>query len=129
MVFDFYTYRATVTDVYDADTITCEIELGMYVSVTKKLRLKNIDAPEIRGIEREAGLISRDALREKILNKEVIIKTEKDKTGKYGRYIATIFLPNEDFLTETKNKLVFNNEYININDWLVENKYVEYKEY
>ena len=47
-----------------------------------------------------------------ILNKKVIVETIKDKKGKYGRYLAEIFLDD-----------------VNINDWLVINGYAEYKDY
>ena len=50
-----------------------------------------IDAPEMRGSEREAGIVSRDWLRERILGKEIIIKTQKDKQGKYGRWLGEIY--------------------------------------
>ena len=67
-------YRALVTRVYDGDTITADIDLGFGVLLTKqKLRLNSVKAPEIRGKNRAAGLISRDALREKI---ESIPKTK-----------------------------------------------------
>ena len=73
-----------------------------------KLRLYGINTPEIRGHEREIGLLARNALRKKILGKEVIIQTKKDTTGKYGRYLATVFFEGE-----------------NINQWLLDNKFAE----
>lgn len=69
-----------------------------------KIRFALIDAPELRGEEREQGLITRDYLRELIDSQEVYVHTEKDKTGKYGRYIATIYKDgvniNEKLLVE-----------------------------
>ena len=98
----FY-YKAVVDGVYDGDTITCTIDCGFNLSMKKqKIRLSGIDTPEIRGDEREAALFVRDKLREKILNKEVILKTEKDKKGKYGRYLATVYINGE-----------------NVNEWLI----------
>jgi micrococcal nuclease len=92
---NLYTYKAFVVKVYDGDTITVDIDLGFGVFYKKqKIRLMGINAPELKGDERENGLIVRDWLREKILNKEVIIKTIKDKKGKYGRYLGYIFLDN-----------------------------------
>lgn len=38
------------------------------------------------------GLKSKARLEELILNKDVIIKTDKDKTEKYGRWLAEIFV-------------------------------------
>jgi len=121
---DLYTYKAKVIKAYDADTVTLEIDLGLDTFRKESVRLGRIDAPELRGEEREAGLVARDALREKILDKEVLIRTTKDKTGKYGRYIVEIFLHYE-IITETEGEA----GWININDWLVENKYAEYHDY
>lgn len=104
-----YEYRAIVTKVYDGDTVTLDIDLGLGVWVRdKSVRLAGIDAPEVRGPEREVGLDARDALKDLILNKEVKIKTYKDKKGKYGRYIVDIYLDD-----------VF------VNGWLVHNDWAE----
>jgi len=46
----------------------------------------------MKGEERVAGKASRDYLREQILGKEVFIHTFKDRRGKYGRYLAEIWL-------------------------------------
>lgn len=87
-----YQYIAEITDVYDADTVTANIELGFRSGLRGvKLRLLGIDAPEMRGAEKAEGRKSRDWLRDRILNKRVFIKTHKDKTGKYGRWLAEIY--------------------------------------
>ncbi len=98
-----YHYKANIIDVYDGDTVTAVVDLGFLHYQEMKLRLYGIDTPELRGEEREAGLIVRDILRGLILNKEVEIHTYKDKQGKYGRYLATIVLDG-----------------ININQWLLD---------
>lgn len=98
-----YEYRAYVRRVYDGDTITVDIDLGFGVCLQKqKIRLAGIDTPEIRGKEKAEGIKSRDALRGKISNKWVIIKTAKDKKGKYGRWIGEVWL-----------------EKTNVNQWLL----------
>ena len=124
-----YTYKALVTKVYDGDTITVDFDLGFGIKYhNQKIRLADINTPEIRGEERESGLIARDVLREKILHKEIIITTFKDKKGKYGRYIGTIFLEEH---TKVENDGLISGEIknININNWLVENNYAVYKVY
>ena len=93
---ELYTYRAKVIKVYDGDTITVEVDLGFFVTLTEKIRLAYIDAPEIRGEERPGGLISKQWLVDKILDKWIIVKTDKDKKGKYGRFIGEIFIDGED---------------------------------
>ena len=77
---------------YDADTVTADIDLGFsFVHTDQKFRLYGIDAPEVRGDEREAGLEARDALRDRILGQEVTICSIEDGKGKYGRYLARIY--------------------------------------
>ena len=88
-----FIYDAHVTKVYDGDTITADIDLG-FKTIKKgvKFRLYGINTPEVRGPEKEQGYISRDWLREKILDKKVIIRSIKDKQGKYGRWLAEVYL-------------------------------------
>ncbi len=115
---NLYHYKAYITSVYDGDTCTADIDLGLGIYAKKeKLRLSRINAPEVRGEERPMGLLSRDFLREKIDGKQVIIQTIKDKKGKYGRYLAEILLVDED------------ENIVNVNDLLVESGFAEYAEY
>lgn len=89
-----YKYKAFVASVYDGDTITCIIDLGFTIKVKKIIRLLGIDTPELRGEEKTMGKKVRDYLRSLILNQEIILETVKDKTGKYGRYLATVYYNN-----------------------------------
>lgn len=106
-----YNYKAKIIDVYDGDTVTAMVDLGFLHFQEMKLRLYGIDTPELRGEEREQGIVVRDILREMVLGKEVTIRSYKDKQGKYGRYLANIIL--EDGLE--------------VNQWLVDNGHA--KEY
>jgi len=104
---ELYTYRAFVTKVYDGDTVTVDVDLGWSVVIKKqKIRLLGINAPEVRGSSRSSGIISRDALRSRILNKKVTLKTFKDKKGKFGRWLGEIWIDDEC-----------------INDWLLNEGY------
>ena len=86
-----FEYKAHIIKVYDGDTVTADIDLGFCVILkAQKLRLIGIDAPEIRGSERPSGILARDRLRELVLDKDVILKTYRDKRGKYGRWLADI---------------------------------------
>ena len=101
-----YEYRAYVRKVYDGDTITVDIDLGFGVVLkNQKLRLTGINTPEVRGKQRQEGLKVRDLVRSRIANKWVVIKTEKDKRGKYGRWLATVFEPSVE---ESVNKWLLN---------------------
>ena len=112
-----YHYKAFISAAYDGDTVTADIDLGLKTIVKgEKLRLNRINAPEMRGDEKVAGKAARDWLRERIVGRSVLIETLKDSKGKYGRYIAEIWLPE-------------NGDYTNINDELVAKGFAEYHEY
>ena len=114
---NLYFYKAKVTGVYDGDTCTVSIDLGLSTWVLgEKIRLHRINAPEVRGEERERGLRSRDYLRELILDREIMLQTVKDKKGKYGRYLGEIWLRQDG-------------EWKNVNDMLVAAGHAEYKSY
>jgi Micrococcal nuclease (thermonuclease) homologs len=101
-----FNYRAVVTGVYDGDSITIDIDLGFNNWMkNQKVRLFGINTPEIRGEERPDGLVARDRLRELILDKEIVITSYKDKSGKYGRWLATVFL-KQDGMFENINTLL-----------------------
>ncbi len=109
----FYRYPAVVTAVYDADTITVDINLGLEVwKHGVKIRLARINAPEMKGKAKAAGKIARDWLRSQILNRRITVQTNRDKKGKFGRYIGEILLAGK-----------------NMNDALVNRELAVYRSY
>jgi len=96
-----YYYAAYVTAVYDGDTITVDLDLGLGIwrhGVT--IRFWKIDTPELRGDDREKGLQVRDMVRDLILNKSVLLRTildkrGEDRTGKFGRLLGEVMVANE----------------------------------
>ena len=115
MQISLYCYRALVQSVYDGDTCTVDVDLGLKTWVRgEKLRLNRINTPELKGEEREAGLKARDFLRNLIDGKEVIIQTVADKEGKFGRYLAEIWVVNSD------------GSWLNINDHLIKSGHAKY---
>jgi len=121
MTKSLYHYKAIITDIYDADTVTVDISLGCGIWLhDRKLRLFGINAPEMRGKEKPQGIISRDWLRSqvKVLPAEVMIETiKKDKTGKFGRLLAVIYKQDRT------------GEWINLNKFMVTLGYAVEKEY
>lgn len=89
-----YEYNAKVVYVVDGDTVDVEIDLGFDNTTKKRLRLYGIDTPE-RG---QAGYNeAKQYVTDQVLGKEFMISTFKDKQEKYGRYLATIHLPDSEF--------------------------------
>lgn len=103
-------YNAHVDSVYDGDTVTCDIEVGFGIHIIERIRLSRINAPEVRGAEKPQGYISRDALKELIEGKDIILINLG--RGKYGRVIGELEIDG-----------------VNVSDWLVENGYAVYRTY
>lgn len=88
-----YVYRAEVLSVYDGDTITVALDLGLSIKVRAKCRLLGIDTPEIRtksAAEKEAAYTARDRVRELILGKTVVLHSVA-KPDKYGRLLVKVW--------------------------------------
>lgn len=92
-----FEYTATVVQVIDGDTVDVSIDLGFSIQHILRLRLYGINTPETRTKnqdEKAKGLAAKTRLKELVEGKTVKIKTEKDETEKYGRYLAVIYLNN-----------------------------------
>lgn len=101
-----YRYRAKIVEVYDGDTVTALVDLGFRTQVKLKLRLFGINAPEIAKWTRVNGEKSRDYLASLVLDKDVVIDTFKDKTEKYGRFLAKIMLIKDSNLVEVNQMMI-----------------------
>lgn len=102
-----FVYRATLVRVVDADTIRADVDLGFRVVMrNQSLRLAGIDAPEVRGPDATKGRESKRALISFLGDDEMVVKTQKDKSGKYGRWLADVYVRD-----------------MHVNKWLVDNGY------
>lgn len=91
-----YSYNVIVYRVVDGDTLDVDIDLGFSIWVREqRIRLNGIDAPETRTRnlnEKKWGYASKEFICEMIDNAEkVVIETQLDKTGKYGRILADLY--------------------------------------
>ena len=90
MVFQ-YRYKALVIEIIDGDTIWMVVDLGFNVLKKLKLRLAGIDSAELKDKNNiKKALAAKSYLEDKVLNKEVIVKSLKP--GKYSeRYIDFLY--------------------------------------
>lgn len=106
-------YNATVDEVIDGDTIDATFHLGLNTERKERLRVFGINAWETRGEEREKGLIAKREAKEILPEgKKIVVHTLGDDKGKYGRYLAIIYVDGEQF-----------------NSWVVEQGHGKYQEY
>ena len=113
-----YTYNARVKEIHDGDTLTVDWDMGADIfRVNQKLRLYKVNTPELYTIvggvktRSDAGFAARDALVKLItlspvtvrtvygvpsllltVPAPVVMTTVLDKTEKYGRYLATLYV-------------------------------------
>jgi len=102
-----YEYSARLADskrhpIYDGDTVRLDIDCGFGIwKCNTVCRLWGINAPEMRGPSKVNGTLSRDRLREMLFGSDDLwVRTHRDKTGKYGRYLVEIFISLEDWREE-----------------------------
>ena len=113
--------NAKIIDVYDGDTITVIFKLfDKYYKW--KCRIMHVDTPEIKKMvkevteeekiknekEKKRALIIRDIMREKLLNKIVLLHCFH--FDKYGRLLVEFNIPETN---------------IKIHNWLIENNYAK----
>ena len=92
-----FEYYAKVLMIVDGDTIDVMVDLGMGCHRKERLRFSRIIAWETRGEHKEKGKLAKARVAELIpVGEKILVKTEKDKRGKYGRYIAEIYILDGD---------------------------------
>ena len=99
-----YNYSAKIIRVVDGDTIDALIDVGFGITVNQRLRILNLDTPEKFRPSCESEKMHGEAAtafaKELLCNQSVMINTQKDKKGKYGRLLASITLNDgSDFAT------------------------------
>jgi len=95
-----YSFYAQYVKNYDGDTIDFIVDLGFSVFVNARVRLARIDTPEMRGgtIEsKEWATVVRDYVQQFLIRRaKGDIKITTEKKGKYGRYIAEVWVYTVD---------------------------------
>ena len=92
-----YEYNCEVTRVVDGATVDVIIDLGFDISYSSRVRLYGIDTPESRTRDKDEkarGFISKDFLKAWLEKGQVVIRTKKDKKGKFGRILGEMIVDN-----------------------------------
>ena len=106
-----YSYRVKrVTKVVDGDTIDVILDMGFNILFAQRVRLFGIDTPESRTRdleEKKYGLAAKMFLENMLDDTKIIMKTNKDAEGKFGRILGS-FWRTTNYVDQS------------INDYLVE---------
>ena len=114
-----FVYRATVDmtsrhalGAYDGDTIDLLFDLGFNLRVRHRVRLLDVNTPELRGETREEGVLFRDITRAWLRNAiersslEFPLTVLTTKSDSFGRYLGTIFREKDEV---SLNQFLLNN--------------------
>lgn len=110
---NLYCYKAKFLRAIDGDTVELLIDLGMRVTTAQHVRIKDINTPEIRGVDKDSeGYKKGIAAKERVdllliscsflhgwTGSHVFIQTHKD-TKSLDRYVADIYII-QDIGTDT----------------------------
>ena len=115
-----YQYKVKIDRVVDGDTMDIVVDLGFKITTNQRIRLKGINTPETYRVKKDSdeyrrGMIAKEFVIQRFTDNsyEAVIDTDKD-TGKYGRYIAVVWLADSS---------------TSLNDELVEKGYAEVVKY
>lgn len=111
-----FVYRARPERVVDGDTLDVTVDLGFNIHYNVRLRLQDIDTAEIYGPkddpgEYARGLAHKGFVEEFLYDAEanwimddwpILIGTTKDRTGKYGRFLAIVMRRSDSAMLTSK---------------------------
>ena len=93
-----YEYSCEIDRVVDGDTVDVIIDLGFKIFHKARVRMYGIDTPESRTRdldEKARGILSKSFLQDALVqSNKVIIKTQKDAKGKFGRVLGELYVNN-----------------------------------
>ena len=99
-----FTYKAEVTRVVDGDTIDVELDLGFSILMRARVRLLGIDTPESRTRDKVEKVFGKaaTAYAHTIIpeGSQCIVRTRRDRAGKYGRTLGDFVLAENRLYTD-----------------------------
>ena len=122
------TYETYVSKFIDGDTLDMNINLGFDTYVIRRIRLINIDAPEINSTktgseERRKGEVALYTLQEWFYNQTPPFYLQAEHKGLYGRWLGEIW---REVVEESLNDYLISKGYYNSGwSWAVQKTLIE----
>lgn len=103
MVAPAYVYRAEVVRVIDGDTYVLRIDCGFHIFAVLTIRLLHIDCYEH---DTDLGKQATKFVTDILTGQPLLARTHKDEQT-FARYLADIWLPNGDLLSDVLKQAGF----------------------
>jgi len=89
-------YKSELINVIDGDTIDVKIEFGLGFFCNARIRLKGIDAPEIKKVKKESseyknGTVAKYKVKKWFAENGTCIYVSAESRGLYGRWLGEIW--------------------------------------
>jgi len=96
---ELFTYQAQADKIIDGDTLLISLGFNGVFAISQKLRLHGIDCPEMNTAK---GKKAKRFVESRLKGLEfIVVKTYKDRSDKFDRYLADIFYgPEEIYLNQ-----------------------------
>ena len=110
---ELFTYQAHVEKAIDGDTLLVSFDFQLDVTISQKLRLRGIDCPEV---DTKEGQAAKRFVASHLKGCDfIIVKTYKDRTDRFDRYLADVFYKagETDPAVVAKEGIYLNQELLN----------------
>lgn len=102
-----YIRSVQLVEVIDGDTVDLLVDLGWDIQIEQRIRLAQVDTPEVRGSEKSAGLFVEGFVRDTLTkdDPELFLRSVDYSKDKYGRAVGVIYVNGQslnDLLLERK---------------------------
>jgi micrococcal nuclease len=95
MIIEDFVRKAKIVRVVDGDTIDVIVDMGFRRYSEERLRINRINAPEIRGISKFDGQISKEFVESLLpIGTEIFIQSFKGDA--FGRWLAEVYFIKDD---------------------------------
>lgn len=96
-----YEYNGTVSRVVDGDTFDIVVDLGFHIHHKIRVRLKDLDTPEIYRPSNDKELEHARQAKEYVeslfkVDNRVVIHTFKERGSSFGRFVGDVFVHNAE---------------------------------
>lgn len=86
-----FIYSATCDRVIDGDTIIAQVDLGFRVYIKIPIRVRGVNAPELHGATKEAGLAAKQYVTDLLAGKTLLVQSFKDDQS-FARWVCDVWV-------------------------------------